>query len=100
MGTMRQNCSFYEDEATHAYDYVAFARVLPLNRTYVDGNNRPRIDLAIPHSLAYQSVGTWEKDPVAPISARLAGVLSILLWFGIVGAGRWIAYSWPNRRRD
>lgn len=45
------------------------------------------------HVLAYRSVGRWERDPVAPLSARLAGVISILLWFGIVGAGRWIAYS-------
>jgi len=44
------------------------------------------------HSLAYQSVGKWEKDPVAPISARIAGLISILFWFGIVAAGRWIAY--------
>jgi hypothetical protein len=26
------------------------------------------------------------------LSARAAGLLSILLWFGIVAAGRWIAY--------
>ncbi|MGH9739704.1 MAG: DUF6644 family protein [Candidatus Acidiferrales bacterium] len=45
------------------------------------------------HVLAYRSVGKWEKDPVAPLSARFAGTFSILLWFGIVGAGRWIAYS-------
>ncbi len=44
------------------------------------------------HSLAYKSVDTWDGDPVAPVSARLAGTLSILLWFGIVAAGRWIAY--------
>jgi hypothetical protein len=44
------------------------------------------------HSLAYQSVGKWENDPVAPISARVAGLISILFWFGIVAAGRWIAY--------
>ena len=44
------------------------------------------------HSLAYQSVGTWDKDPVAPMSARVAGLISILFWFGIVAAGRWIAY--------
>jgi len=44
------------------------------------------------HSLAYQSVGKWEKDPVAPISARIAGLISILFWFGSVAAGRWIAY--------
>jgi hypothetical protein len=44
------------------------------------------------HSLAYKSVGQWETDPVAPFSARFAGTFSILLWFGIVAAGRWIAY--------
>jgi hypothetical protein len=44
------------------------------------------------HSLAYQSVGKWDHDPVAPLSARIAGLVSILLWFGIVAAGRWIAY--------
>jgi hypothetical protein len=44
------------------------------------------------HLLAYRSVGKWDHDPVAPISARVAGVTSILLWFGIVAAGRWIAY--------
>lgn len=45
------------------------------------------------HVLAYRRVGDWERDPVTPWSARVAGVVSILLWFGIVGAGRWIAYS-------
>jgi Na+-transporting methylmalonyl-CoA/oxaloacetate decarboxylase beta subunit len=44
------------------------------------------------HTIAYQSVGKWENDPVAPLSARAAGLISILLWFGIVAAGRWIAY--------
>ena len=44
------------------------------------------------HSIAYQSVGKWEHDPVAPLSARAAGLISIVLWFGIVAAGRWIAY--------
>jgi hypothetical protein len=44
------------------------------------------------HSLAYRSVDKWDKDPVAPLSARIAGTVSILLWFGIVALGRWIAY--------
>ena len=44
------------------------------------------------HSLAYKSVGKWDHEPVAPLSARVAGTLSILLWFGIVALGRWIAY--------
>jgi len=44
------------------------------------------------HVIIYQSVGKWENDRVAPLSARAAGLCSILLWFGIVAAGRWIAY--------
>jgi hypothetical protein len=50
------------------------------------------LNATIFHMLAYQSVDKWDKDPVAPISARIAGTVSILLWFGIVGLGRWIAY--------
>jgi hypothetical protein len=44
------------------------------------------------HFLSYQSVGKWDRDPIAPLSARIAGTASILLWFGIVAMGRWIAY--------
>ena len=44
------------------------------------------------HEISYRSVGKWENDPVAPLGARAAGLISILLWFGIVAAGRWIAY--------
>jgi hypothetical protein len=50
------------------------------------------LNATIFHFLAYQSVDKWDKDPVAPVSARIAGTVSILLWFGIVGLGRWIAY--------
>ena len=44
------------------------------------------------HVLAYRKVAEWEDAPVTPLSARFAGGLSILLWFGIVAAGRWISY--------
>jgi hypothetical protein len=44
------------------------------------------------HMLAYRKVATWDDAPVAPLSARCAGCFSILLWFGIVAAGRWIAF--------
>jgi hypothetical protein len=50
------------------------------------------INALVFHSIAYQCVGRWEYDPVGPLSARAAGLISILLWFGIVAAGRWIAY--------
>lgn len=44
------------------------------------------------HEISYRSVGKWDTAPVAPLGARAAGLISILLWFGIVAAGRWIAY--------
>jgi hypothetical protein len=50
------------------------------------------INAAVFHFLAYKSVDKWDHDPVAPMSARIAGATSILLWFGIVAAGRYIAY--------
>jgi hypothetical protein len=44
------------------------------------------------HSLAYRSVGTWDEEVITPISARLAGSLSLLLWVAIVSAGIWTPY--------
>jgi hypothetical protein len=44
------------------------------------------------HVLAYRRAAAWDDAPVTPLSARLAGFLSILLWFAIVAAGRWISY--------
>ena len=45
------------------------------------------------HFMAYRGVGKWDSDPVAPLPARAAGTLSILLWIGVVAAGRWIGYA-------
>jgi hypothetical protein len=34
----------------------------------------------------------WELSPTRRLTARLTAVVSLLLWVGIVFAGRWIAY--------
>lgn len=44
------------------------------------------------HQTIYRRVANWDKSPATPIGAKLAGCCSILLWFGIVAAGRWIAF--------
>jgi hypothetical protein len=44
------------------------------------------------HYTAYRSVGKWDDAARTPIGAKVAGTLSILFWFGIVAAGRWIAF--------
>jgi hypothetical protein len=46
------------------------------------------------HSMVYRAVSEWDLDPVPPRGARVAAVLSLLLWSGIVIAGRMIAYNW------
>jgi hypothetical protein len=75
----------FSSEATKMYSNLAFQIKMLLILT-------AGINAFVFDRLAYQSVGKWDNDPVAPLSARIAGLLSILLWFGIVAAGRWIAY--------
>jgi uncharacterized membrane protein len=75
----------FASEATKMYDNRAFQIKMLL--IVLAG-----VNAFVFHSLAYKSVGKWENDAVAPFAARFAGTFSILLWFAIVAAGRWIAY--------
>jgi len=42
-----------------------------------------------------RKVKEWDLSPTTPAGAKLAGVVSIVLWVLIVGAGRAIAYVLP-----
>ena len=46
------------------------------------------------HYLTYNSVNRWDRDPILPPAARLAGALGLALWVGVVVSGRLIAYNW------
>ena len=46
------------------------------------------------HSGVYRSIEQWDRAPVAPRRARLAGAASLILWACIIVAGRLIAYNW------
>jgi hypothetical protein len=48
------------------------------------------------HLTIEKRVATWDNDPVPPAKARLAGVLSLVLWSGVVICGRMQAYNWFN----
>lgn len=45
------------------------------------------------HSGIYKRIAEWDLG-ATPRQAKIAGAVSIVLWAGIVAAGRMIAYSW------
>ena len=51
------------------------------------------INALVFQTTVYKTVDKWDLLPRPPIGARLAGsVLSLVLWVGVIFAGRWIAY--------
>jgi hypothetical protein len=52
------------------------------------------INVWVFHANVWRRVHDWDLDPVTPGSARMAGIASLVLWAGIVFAGRMIAYNW------
>ena len=46
------------------------------------------------HWSLYHTVGEWDTSPVVPFGAKVAGVVSVVLWAGVTVAGRMIAYNW------
>ena len=46
------------------------------------------------HSRMERRVAEWDLAPITPVAARVAAIVSLILWAGIVVAGRMIAYNW------
>ena len=44
------------------------------------------------HRWPFRAVGDWDTELPAPLPARLAGTLSVLLWTGVIACGRLLAY--------
>jgi hypothetical protein len=47
---------------------------------------------AIFHRGIFKTVETWNVNAPAPALARIAAVLSLMLWTGVIGCGRLLAY--------
>jgi hypothetical protein len=75
----------FSSEATRCYGDTAF--LIKMGLIALAG-----VNALVFHTTAYKRVALWDKNRESPIAAKLAGLFSILLWFGIVAAGRWIAY--------
>jgi len=51
------------------------------------------INVIIFHSTIDRRINEWENDWPPPSRAKLAGAMSILLWTGVIFAGRYTAYN-------
>jgi uncharacterized protein DUF6644 len=51
------------------------------------------INIVVFHSTIDRRRMEWDKSPLPPFQARLAGFSSLLLWLAIVAAGRLMAYT-------
>jgi hypothetical protein len=42
--------------------------------------------------VARRDLAAWDGRAAVPVAARIGGLISILLWIGVVAAGRWIGF--------
>jgi hypothetical protein len=52
------------------------------------------INIWVFHSRTHSTVGEWDVARVPPRAARVAAVVSLVAWAGVIAAGRLIAYNW------
>jgi len=51
------------------------------------------VNILLFHFVTYRSIDKWDLSN-APVTAKVAGWLSIALWGGVVASGRLTAYDW------
>ena len=51
------------------------------------------INMAIFHTVTERSIHHWDEHPSPPLAAKVTGALSLLLWCGVIAAGRWIGFT-------
>ena len=50
------------------------------------------LNAAIFHRAPFRSVEVWDRDRPTPAAAKIAAVVSLLLWGGVLACGRLLAY--------
>jgi hypothetical protein len=51
------------------------------------------LNMAVFHATAYRRIADWDETVPPPAAARIAGVTSLMLWLGVIYAGRWIGFT-------
>jgi hypothetical protein len=49
--------------------------------------------MALSHGLTARTLTDWDRSIPAPHAARIAGLLSVLLWAAVILLGRWIGFT-------
>jgi hypothetical protein len=51
------------------------------------------MNIVVYHFFIERDNAAWDRSDIPPPSARIAGGLSLLLWFSVIAVGRIMAYS-------
>ena len=51
------------------------------------------VNMAVFQFRTFRDIDDWDNAAVTPVAARVAGATSLLLWAGVVLAGRWIGHT-------
>lgn len=51
------------------------------------------LNMAYFHLFTWKSVHEWDTSPILPVSAKIAGGLSLLFWVGVVFLGRMVGFT-------
>jgi len=76
----------FMSEATLAYSNVIF--IVKMSLVLLAG-----VNAVIFHQTLYRRVKTWDVSRVPPAGAKFVGYASLVIWFAVVAAGRWLNTS-------
>jgi len=51
------------------------------------------VNMLVFHLIMGRGVGRWSECAVTPRQGKIAGLISLMLWIGIVAFGRWIGFA-------
>ena len=51
------------------------------------------LNMAIFHFITWHTVDQWDEDAPTPAAAKIAGLLSLIFWVGVVICGRWVGFT-------
>jgi hypothetical protein len=75
----------FSSEAVKVYSNPAFR--LKMLLIFLTG-----VHALVFHWIVNRDVASWDASAVLPVKAKVSGLVSILLWVGIVAAGRFIGF--------